>query len=421
MKKTFKRRRHTRPKINKKIKYVQNGFLIRNINPDFDLIHWRDENDPNPPNYVIPPDQIWIDARYRDETAFLIKLYIAEQQYAAENGVNYSAKKFREKIKKYLTWSGPKPKLTDFTVKIRRKKNFIIRFVDGAIVRQWIDPWFSFGGHSLVYDYIPNNEIWIDNKQDPREVKYTIIHEIRERWHMSRNVSYDKAHELATQYEWSLRIQELTKRKKTKKRLRIKHHWQERNGSCAQASAKMLLSYFGKVWSESSLRKITGFNKDGTDKYLLIQGIRKTGATVSVKQNATVKDLNRFLNEEKIPVLVGWWSMTPNDEHFNQNWDLETRKKRDCGHFSLIIGINDKYVSILDPDNYLKEININSGIRRMLIEDFLQIWYDTDGQYYEPENKWMLVINFRSKNYNGMDNYHPTGHPKNHDIKENNT
>lgn len=190
-----------------------NGFPIRNINPDFGIIEWRDEDD-IAPMYNIPKNHIWIDSRFWDEKAFLLKLYLAEQKYVAEYGINFSDKIFRKKLKREFTWDGPQPTFSDFTIRTKRKGRFLIRFVDGKIIREWIDPWFSFGGHHLVYDYVPPGEIWIDNKQHPRDIKYTIAHEIREWWLMGRGKTYDKAHDMAIEYEKELRIKELIRNKK---------------------------------------------------------------------------------------------------------------------------------------------------------------------------------------------------------------
>lgn len=414
MKFNKKNHRHKRPKVNKIVKSI-NGFPIRNINPDFDIINWRKEGRAAP-ICDIPKNQIWIDERFIDEEAFLLKLYLAQQKYEVSHGITYNEKKFREVLKKEFTWGGPRPALSDFTVRKRKQGRFLIRFVDGGIVRQWIDPWFTFGGHHLVYDYVPRNEVWIDVKQHPKDAKYTLAHEIREWWLMARGKTYGEAHNKATEYEKKLRIQELVQKKSNSLILQMNPHWQEQAGSCGPASAKIILQYFKKYWSEKLLRKLCKNDSNGTNHMPLIQGLRKTGAAVAVKSNGEIDDIKRFL-KSGLPVMVGMWSMEPGDSHFDQKWSLRERKQKDCGHYSVICGLSDRHVIIMDPDNYLVETGNKTGCRRMSIGKFLEHWYDTDGPDYKFVKGWMLVLNFDNRQFKGMKNYLPTAVPKGHDIK----
>ncbi|MBI3963806.1 MAG: hypothetical protein HY341_02290 [Candidatus Kerfeldbacteria bacterium] len=66
------------------------------------------------------------------------------------------------------------------------------------LVRQYLDPDFIFGGHALVYSYIPSGELWLDALQDPREAPYHLLHERTEYTLMRKGVPYDSAHDLAT-------------------------------------------------------------------------------------------------------------------------------------------------------------------------------------------------------------------------------
>ena len=54
-------------------------------------------------------------------------------------------------------------------------------------------------------DYIPKNEVWIDARQDKREIKDTLFHELFERGPMARGMRYNPAHALATKAEKQLR------------------------------------------------------------------------------------------------------------------------------------------------------------------------------------------------------------------------
>jgi len=394
--------------------------MVRNINPDFDIMSWRDEADENAPNNIIPKDQIWIDCRYQDEEGFLLSLYLAEQDYIKEYGHNFNANKFRKKLKKEFTWDGPKPKLSEFTVRKKRQGRFLIRFVDGRIVRQWIDPWFVFGGHGLVYKYIPSGEIWLDAKQDPREIKYVLGHEIYEWWLMSRGMRYDKAHTLATERERKLRVQELVRGKSSNIFIpNIVHHEQERKTSCGPACAKILLNYFHKSWSEKKLRELCKLDiEEGTDHDNLVEGLRKTGVTVSIRDSSSLSDLRKLLNAG-LPVMVGIWSREePEYPEFNPEWTIEQRKdvKNDCGHFAVVCGMANNYITLVDPARPKLLRNKKSGRIRMSISKFWKYWFDTDGPEYKLVRGWMLVINFDNRKFKGMKNYPPTAFPKHHDF-----
>lgn len=77
--------------------------------------------------------------------------------------------------------------------------------VYGRIVRSLFDLDFVEGGHDLIYDYIPRNEIWIDNDLLANERKYVIVHELYERSLMEKGLSYNQAHKKASQLELQAR------------------------------------------------------------------------------------------------------------------------------------------------------------------------------------------------------------------------
>ncbi|MDZ4385043.1 MAG: hypothetical protein U0944_01355, partial [Candidatus Moranbacteria bacterium] len=75
----------------------------------------------------------------------------------------------------------------------------------GREVRAKLDPDFFLGGHNLVYGYVPKNEIWIDDAQDGREIKYTLLHELHEAKLMEKGTSYDNAHDFSLATEKAAR------------------------------------------------------------------------------------------------------------------------------------------------------------------------------------------------------------------------
>jgi len=77
--------------------------------------------------------------------------------------------------------------------------------VNGFNVRNWHSTRFIQGGHGMVYDYIPDDAIWIDNTLDPDEYLAVFVHEFVERNLMEGGIKYEDAHEVATLYEYECR------------------------------------------------------------------------------------------------------------------------------------------------------------------------------------------------------------------------
>jgi len=80
-----------------------------------------------------------------------------------------------------------------------------IWLVDGKLVRSIFDVEFTEGGHDLIYDFVPKNEVWIDNDVKEEERKFVILHETYERELMKKGMSYPQAHKKAGRIEWQAR------------------------------------------------------------------------------------------------------------------------------------------------------------------------------------------------------------------------
>lgn len=74
-------------------------------------------------------------------------------------------------------------------------------FVKGRLVRSVYDLEFTEGGHEHVYEFIPRDEVWIDNDIHPDEQGYVLFHELHERNLMSQGMDYDTAHAEASRLE----------------------------------------------------------------------------------------------------------------------------------------------------------------------------------------------------------------------------
>lgn len=96
-------------------------------------------------------------------------------------------------------------KLHIITIKPDNCEVFVI---DGEYVRTNHDVEFALGGHHYRYEFIPENEIWIEVvKSAYNSISYNLAHEIVERLLMkNEGKTYEEAHQIASDVERSLRI-----------------------------------------------------------------------------------------------------------------------------------------------------------------------------------------------------------------------
>lgn len=85
-----------------------------------------------------------------------------------------------------------------------------VMLVDGPAVRSLLLTEFIGGGHGLVYDFIPADEIWIEKSIPEHDRSYILIHELYERALMSQGWDYDTAHDEANRVEGKVRRMTLT-------------------------------------------------------------------------------------------------------------------------------------------------------------------------------------------------------------------
>lgn len=78
--------------------------------------------------------------------------------------------------------------------------------VNGEQIRNTFKADFIGGGHSFVYNFIPEDEIWIEDMAHPDDQRKILSHELAERFLMKHlGLSYPKAHEKANKLEARLR------------------------------------------------------------------------------------------------------------------------------------------------------------------------------------------------------------------------
>jgi hypothetical protein len=77
--------------------------------------------------------------------------------------------------------------------------------VNGRLVRSTFDIDYTEGGHDKVYEFVPTNEVWIDDAIVEQERGYVLLHELHERSQMSKGMPYSQAHAESSKIEFRCR------------------------------------------------------------------------------------------------------------------------------------------------------------------------------------------------------------------------
>lgn len=174
----------------------------------------------------IPENEFWIDKEASpDERKFFIDRLLIERKLI-DKGLEWdeikdiaSAKESAEREKRLKQRTKTKENLTvEVEIeKIRKellgetKNGLSIWLADGNLIRSLLMVNFTEGGHHLVYDFVPENDVWIDNDMFKEEIPFVILHELYERDLMSKGSLYDDAHDGvgeikgASDIEWEAR------------------------------------------------------------------------------------------------------------------------------------------------------------------------------------------------------------------------
>jgi len=159
----------------------------------------------------------------------------------------------------------------------------------------------------------------------------------------------------------------------------VKNIPQRRDYTCGPASLRCLFHYYGVDVSEQELIDEGEIEEDGTSFKQMKYLAHKYDFSFYSKNNATLKDIENWLFK-KNPVLVCFQAGPPNGLN---------------GHYSVIVGIDKKYIYLNDPSNYFdgdRHKFIND--RKMEIDKFLKHWWDIDDQIVK---NWFAVIKPRKE------------------------
>lgn len=166
----------------------------------------------------IPEDEFWIDREGKpDEARFFIDHLLVEHRLMArgipyDDALEAADSTEREERRRAgdvgrLTEGGnlPDPSRVHVSLWKHLSSGVSVWIVDGRLVRSVFDVDFTEGGHDHVYEFVPQNEVWIDNDLAEVERPYVLLHELHERNLMAHGLDYDRAHEDSSRLEYRCR------------------------------------------------------------------------------------------------------------------------------------------------------------------------------------------------------------------------
>jgi hypothetical protein len=166
----------------------------------------------------IPKNEFWLDKEAKeDEQKFFIDHLLIEHRLMAQ-GVLYDdaldaadkqemAERKRAGDVRKVIGKGGLPDASKVHVRLWKKLTSAVSvwIVDGRLVRSVFDDDFTEGGHDYVYEFVPQNEVWIDNDLEEAERPFVLLHELHERNLMAKGWDYDHAHEDSSKIEYHFR------------------------------------------------------------------------------------------------------------------------------------------------------------------------------------------------------------------------
>lgn len=167
----------------------------------------------------IPKKELWIDNEAKpDERAFFIEHLLVEHNLMAK-GVSYEdaliqadAAERKERRRagdvRKVTHQGkelPDAGVVHEHLWKKLEDGVSVWIVNGRLVRSAFDIDFTAGGHEHVYEFVPKNEVWIDNDIEEKERGFVLLHELHERNRMAEGLPYSKAHDESSRLEFRCR------------------------------------------------------------------------------------------------------------------------------------------------------------------------------------------------------------------------
>jgi hypothetical protein len=193
--------------------YVDGAYIRTNIDEEFTNFgqHYRFA--------FIPENEFWLDHEAtNDERTFFVEHLLVEHRLMKQGKTYAQAIEVADRVERKMrrragdvldvTRGGKEiPDPTQVHVRLWKalEKGVKVWIVRGRLVRSVFDIDFTAGGHDHVYEFCPENEVWIDDDIEERERPFVLLHELHERNRMSTGWPYSKAHEESSRLEYLCR------------------------------------------------------------------------------------------------------------------------------------------------------------------------------------------------------------------------
>lgn len=158
---------------------------------------------------------------------------------------------------------------------------------------------------------------------------------------------------------------------------------------CGNTSLAAVAQFFGRRESPVDFAKLAGTTVDGTDHGNMIAAARAIGGRVFAKSGGTIAELAASI-AGGVPPIVGWWSMDEGDRDFDRRWSLVRRRRKDCGHYSVVKAVTDERVILMDPqEGPSGKVWDDHAFRH---DEWMRVWYDTDTSRYRRVDRWWMSV-----------------------------
>lgn len=135
--------------------------------------------------------------------------------------------------------------------------------------------------------------------------------------------------------------------------------------TCGASALQAVLAYWGHEYREDKLVEMLGTNAEvGTPPAAILRVAGELGLSARLQEHTTLEQLALLLSQ-RIPVIVAGQAWRETEEG---DWSKEWL----CGHYMVVIGLDDKKVYFEDPSL----LGSRGFISR---QEFLRRWHDMDG------------------------------------------
>lgn len=141
-------------------------------------------------------------------------------------------------------------------------------------------------------------------------------------------------------------------------------YFPQKTGFCGPTALKMTLDYYGVKASAEKLAELSGCTPEkGVGAEGILKAAKHFGLNGFVKDLADFKDIETYVKEKKVPLIVDWFST-------------------DEGHYSIVVDIDDNFIYLRDP--------LYRSIQKMERVIFKRVWFDFSSDFLRSKDDLIL-------------------------------